>query len=114
MLYHCVSCCDISLIPFPSQASSNCKVQISFNTFDSFGIYAHTQDQCYHWLEVKYTGDFGKAGPRYVSYTALKVCVLSKFTNNEVSLDILTEFIEFDAKNICHYSKGTWTCHLLC
>ena len=58
---------------YRSQAPSNCKVQISFNTFDSFGIYAHTQDQCYHWLEVKYTNDFGKAGPRYVSYIPLKV-----------------------------------------
>ena len=29
-------------------------------------------------------------------------------------LNVFTEFAEFGDKNICHYSKRTWTCHLLC
>ena len=28
----------------------------------------------------------------------------------EFYLNVLTEFAEFSDKNICHYSKGVWTC----
>ena len=32
----------------------------------------------------------------------------------EISLNVFTEFAEFNDKNISHYSKSAQTCHLLC
>ncbi len=50
------------------QAPPGCKVRINFSPADAFGVYNHTQGECYHWVEVKNGRDFGKSGPRSVHF----------------------------------------------
>ena len=46
------------------QAPVGKQVELSF--LGDFGIYSHKQDECYHWVEVKYD-DISDNGPRYES-----------------------------------------------
>ncbi|KAK2188834.1 hypothetical protein NP493_122g04004 [Ridgeia piscesae] len=48
-------------------APANHTVELRFE--DEFGLYAHTQGQCYHWVEVHYGKHFGSPGPRFCSVT---------------------------------------------
>ena len=34
--------------------------------------------------------------------------------SKRIGLNVSTKFPEFSDKNICHYNKKAWTCHLLC
>ena len=39
------------------------------------------------------------------------VCLTGNLKPIEFSLNVFTEFAEFNDKNICHYSKRLWTCY---
>ncbi|KAI0225937.1 Zinc metalloproteinase dpy-31 [Lamellibrachia satsuma] len=44
-------------------APVNHRVELRFE--DDFGLYSHTQGQCYHWVEVHNSKHFGSPGPRF-------------------------------------------------
>ena len=69
------------------QAPSNCKVQLDFNAFDSFGIFAMPSGACFHWLEIKYNSDLSRAGPRYSKYSV--PCLLQSLKCSTYALSVL-------------------------
>ncbi|KAK2188835.1 hypothetical protein NP493_122g04028 [Ridgeia piscesae] len=63
-------------------APANHTVELRF--VDDFHLFAHTQGQCYHWVEVHYSKHFGSPGPRFCGTTRPDKTVTSE--TNEMML----------------------------